>query len=126
MLIQRLQTDFGIHDQDQSTICLDSFFDLRREPGRMSLSQYLADWRLLYDEAEELAGLSINNIGKTHLFLRQSGLNPTAVANFKLQINGDLNRFEDLFQIIGRFAKHEDQSYASSTPSLADIRVHMR
>ena len=65
--------------QDQQIASLDAFFNLTR--GSLSLSDYLTMWRLCYDEAEQHAGLQMNNVAKSYLMLRASRSKGTSLAS---------------------------------------------
>ena len=53
---------------------------------------YITDWRLFLEEAETLAGIQINNIAKTYLFFKWSGISQRRIDDIKLHVGGDLNR----------------------------------
>ena len=48
-----LKAEYGLHDQDTSTMALDAFFDHRR--GSYTLQQCLAHFAMKYDDAKEKA-----------------------------------------------------------------------
>ena len=116
-LIQVLTQTYELTEQDQSIAALDSFFKYTR--GSLSLIDFLTMWRLCFEEAETRAGLQINNVGKSYLMLRASGLSERAKVDFRLQVGGDLNRYEDLAQVINRFAANDSQAAASTIPAMA-------
>ena len=116
ILIRRLELEFGVQPQDQSIAALDAFFGLQR--GSLSLGDYLTMWRLTFDEAATQSGLQINNIGKSYLMMRASGLSERAKHDFRLQVGGDLNRFEDLMGIISRFSNNDSQAVAQTIPQM--------
>ena len=84
IFIQQLIQEYEKHDQDRQTEKLDTFFDLRR--GHLSLEQYCTEFKHCLHEAETLAGLQINNVCKTYLFLKWSGIAPKRVEDLKLQV----------------------------------------
>ena len=51
--------------------------------------------------------------------LRAPGLSERAKLDFRLQIGGDLNRYEDLVGVINRFASNDAQAAASIVPAMA-------
>lgn len=105
-LLRILLSRYGLNDQDKTTTALDHFFDLRR--GRFSLLDYISEFQLRYDDAETLAGLNINDVGKTHLFLRHSGLPETKQDDFKMQLHGDLSRYNDMIGLVTKLAHSPD------------------
>ena len=105
ILIAALRAEFEIHTQDQQTTALDAFFDLRRDQN--SLSFYCTEYRMLLEEATEKAGLDINNVAKTHIFLKHSGLPERKLEDIRLRVGGDLQRFDEIITLVQRFAKSE-------------------
>ena len=71
-LLRGLVEEFQIHDQDYQDVVLDRFFDLRR--SQRGLMVYITGWRLFWEEAETQAGVQINNIAKTYMFFKWSGM----------------------------------------------------
>ena len=104
-LIHRLKDAFEIHDQDKQGEILDEFWDTRRGSG--SLQDFLLRFRQRYEEAESKAGLQLNDIGRTHLLFKWSGLPHRRIADIKLHHNGDLTQFSNIFSMISRIAKQE-------------------
>ena len=92
-LLRRLVEEFQMHDQDYQNVVLDRFFDLRR--SQRGLMSYITDWRLFLEEAETLAGIQMNNIAKTYLFFKWSGISQRRIDDIKLHVGGDLNRYYD-------------------------------
>ena len=103
--INNLHQQYEIHDQDQQTAALDRFFETRRGNGQLSV--YITNFRLHLQRAEELAGLNINAVAQSYVFLRWSGIPMRRQEDLKLQIAGDMARFEDLVNITQRIAKAE-------------------
>ena len=64
-LMDRLIEEYGIHDQEQTTMALDQFFNHTREGH--DLSSYLTVWRLYLEEAIELGGLQLTTL-QSHIF----------------------------------------------------------
>ena len=73
----------------------------------------------MFDEATTQSGLHINEIGKSYLMMRASGLSERAKHDFRLQVGGDLSRFEELITIISRFSSNDSQAHASTLPVMA-------
>ena len=106
--------------QSRSRTCiaaLDRFFNFSR--ASLSLSDFLTLWRLRFDEANAQSGPMMNDIGKSYLLLRASGLSERAKMDFCLQINGDLSRYEDIVGILARSAANDSQAAASTVPQMA-------
>ena len=119
ILNQALTTEFGISLQDLTAQSLEAFSEFRQ--GNLSTMDYLTQWRLVFDESCFHSGLQINAVGKTHFLLKASNLSPKQKHDFLLQIGGDRSRFEDLVQIISRFATAESNSRGSGVNDLARI-----
>ena len=111
-LLRRLVEEFQMHDQDYQNVVLDRFFDLRR--SQRGLMSYITDWRLFLEEAETLAGIQMNNIAKTYLFFKWSGISQRRIDDIKLHVGGDLNRYDDIMALILRIAKQEQASGSHS------------
>ena len=79
---------------------------------------------MLLEEAAEKAGLDINNVAKTHLFLKHSGLPDRRVEDLRLKVNGDLNRFDDIVSLVQRFAKSEAHAAAGRREYYTDDGWH--
>eukprot|EP00435_Cladocopium_sp_Y103_P033941 s920_g8.t1 len=94
-LMHALRQAFGQRDQDLATAALDKFFGLSRQGQKMSLAEYSVEFDTRYDEAQDRAGLQLNNVAKFYLWFKHSGLPAKTVDDIKLQVNGDFNRFDD-------------------------------
>ena len=53
------------------------------------------DWR--YDHARASSGLQINNVGRTHLLLKHSHLDPRVRSHVMLLVNHDLNKDDEIY-----------------------------
>eukprot|EP00959_Pyramimonas_sp_CCMP1952_P248891 5203036-Pyramimonas_sp.AAC.1 len=53
-----LSAEYGLNEQDSVGISLEKFFSYKRGPR--DLLQYISDFELVYDEAHDQAGLTIN------------------------------------------------------------------
>ena len=84
----------------------------------LMLSDYVTKWRMTYDEAHLNSGLEINDVGKSYLLLRTSGLSDRSKDDIRLKLDGDLSRFEELMQLLQRMA-HEETDASSSIPEMA-------
>ena len=111
-LLRRLVADYQSHDQDYAGIVLDRFFDIRR--GNRPLSDDLVEHNTFYEEAHVKVDLDINNIGKSHLLLKYCQLPAKRVDDIKLQVSGDLTRYEEIKAIMTRIAKTDSSDLRSS------------
>ena len=67
LVLNALQAAYGEEEQDVQGLALDRFHNLWR--GNGNLADYCTAFKIRYETAEEKAGLSINSVGLTHLFL---------------------------------------------------------
>ena len=111
-LATALRAAFGQSDQEMTTTALEAFFELRR--GKMSLQDYAAEWELRLEEAQVRAGLELNNVAKTYLFFRNSGLLVKFVADVKMQIHGDMSRFDEARRLSLRISSRGDQQLSTN------------
>ena len=61
----------------------------------LSLAEYAVEFETRYDEAQDRAGLQLNNVAKFYLWFKHSGLPAKTIDDIKLQVNGDYSRFDD-------------------------------
>ncbi|CAK0865187.1 unnamed protein product [Prorocentrum cordatum] len=115
VLLNALQKEFGMQEQEMNIQSLDAFFMHHR--GSLSLSDYLTMWRMTYDEANQNSGLEINDVGRSYLLLRTSGLSDRLKDDIKLKLDGNLSRFEDLMNLLQRMA-HAETHTGSSIPEM--------
>eukprot|EP00435_Cladocopium_sp_Y103_P008328 s555_g2.t1 len=92
-LCNALRDAFGQSDQDLVSKSLEAFFEFRR--GKLSLQEYAVEWDMRYDEAEMRSGLHLNDVAKFYLWFKHSALPHKFVEDIKLQLHGDLTRFND-------------------------------
>lgn len=92
-LCNALRDAFGQSDQDMVSRSLEAFFEFRR--GKLTLQEYSVEWDLRYDEAETRSNLQLNNVAKFYMFFKHSALPAKFVEDIKLQLHGDLSRFEE-------------------------------
>ena len=109
-LLMELRAAFGEADQLQATKALETFFELRR--GRSSLQEWAVDGLMKLDDAVQHAGLDLNNVAKTYLFFKSSGLPQKYVDDILLQLHGDLRRFDEARTLLLRMA-HRSQGPAT-------------
>ena len=88
MIIQILTENYGALEHDTQAPALEKFFGLYR--GSAPLAEYCTAFRLRYEAAEEKAGLEINEVCKTHLFLTHACLTQKFIDDIMLKVNGCL------------------------------------
>ena len=101
-LLNELRSAFGEAEQLQATKALETFFEFRR--GRLSLQEWSVQWQINLEEAITHAGLEINPVARTYLYLKSSGLSTKAVDDLLLQVHGDMRRFEEIRTLLLRMA----------------------
>ena len=69
-VLNALQVAYGQMEQDLQGQSLERFFELYR--GSSSLADYCTAFQIRFETAEQLTGLQLNNVGKTHLFLKHA------------------------------------------------------
>ena len=102
-LLRELTRRYGADEQQTVGAAIDTFLDLRR--GRMSLLEYIAEHDYTFGEALSLGGLQVNDVGRSHLLLKHSGLEPSKQEHLRLLIGQDLNRYDELKGHMERMAK---------------------
>ena len=85
-----LGREYGLHEQDNVSVSLRKFFTYSR--GHRELTQYISDFELVYDEANDTAGLEINAVGRSHMLLEGAGIGQKRIDDIKLKVDGDLTR----------------------------------
>ena len=78
--------------------------------GSSSLADYCTAFLVRLETAAEKAGLLINNVGKTHLFLKHAGLTTKFIDDIYLKINGDREQFQEVYNIVQRTAKQHQNN----------------
>ncbi|CAE7567004.1 unnamed protein product, partial [Symbiodinium pilosum] len=94
-LCNALRDAFGDTDEAQTTKALEVFFEHKRPHGQ-ELQEFAAEWDLRYEDAKLKAGLDMNTVAKSYLWLKQSGLTQKHQDDLRLQVHGDLSRFNEL------------------------------
>ena len=116
-LLSALQAEYGVQDQNMSISALDAFFSHSR--GALNMSDYLTMWKMTLEEADMLAGLQMNNVAKSYLLLRTSGLPERAKDDLKMHIQYDLSRFDELFGLMQRMSTRDSAVASSSVPAMS-------
>ncbi|CAE8645278.1 unnamed protein product, partial [Polarella glacialis] len=62
-----------------------------------------------YESAEDEAGLQMNDTGKTYFFLRGSGLGDKIIEDIKLQMRGDMSRYQEIRTLVLKLARANDK-----------------
>ena len=117
-LLSALRAAFGEAEQLMATKALETFFEFRR--GRLTLPEWSVQWQLNYEEAVTHAGLDVNQVAKTYLFCKSSGLGQKAIDDLLLQVHGDMRRFEEFRTLMLRMAHRSDNHsslYAEEIPN---------
>ena len=107
-----LRAAFGEADQLQATRALETFFEFRR--NRMSIPEWSVQWQLNLDEAITHSGLDLNNVAKTYLYFKSSGLAQKSLDDILLQVHGDMRRFDEARTLMLRMA-HRNLDHGSSS-----------
>eukprot|EP00439_Symbiodinium_sp_Y106_P045212 s1731_g5.t1 len=85
---------------------LESLFELRR--GKLSLQEYAVEFDARMEEAHERAGLEMNEVAHFYFFFKNSGLAPRLVEDIKLQVHGDLRRYQEARSLALRMSSKND------------------
>ena len=107
ILMQQLSAAYYLDDQDRAWTSLDHFFKFRQKEG-MDFTTYVIEWNRLFDDAQDSGGLTMNAIGKAYMLFSRCDLPDNTLADLRLKVNGDLNRFDDMVRVMGKISKNED------------------
>lgn len=116
-LMSALRAALGEADQLQATRALETFFEFKHQ--RMTLPEWSVQWQLNLDEAMAHSGLELNNVAKTYLYFKSSGLNQKFLDDLLLQVHGDMRRFEEVRTLMLRMA-HRNIDSGSNAAHYAD------
>ncbi|CAE8737965.1 unnamed protein product, partial [Polarella glacialis] len=105
-LCQALRAIYGLQDQDRTTVALDSFYEFKR--GHLGLAEFAQEFDHRYESAEDEAGLQMNDTGKTY-FLRGSGLGDKIIEDIKLQMRGDMSKYQEIRTLVLKLARANDK-----------------
>ena len=105
-LCNALRDAFGLSDQELVSKAIEDFFEFKR--GKLSLAEYSIEWDARLEEATTRAGLELNDVGKYYLFFRNSGLPSKFLDDVKLQLQGDLRRFQEARALALRLVTRKD------------------
>ena len=108
MIIQTLEAQYGELQTDLKGKALDRFFGLHRMNG--SLHDYCTAFRIRYETAQEQAGLQINDVAKTHLFLKNAGITQKYYDELMMKVNFDRTNFVAIHNLVSQMGRHH-QTY---------------
>ena len=92
-LFNKLRETFGTTEQEQASRSLETLFELRR--GKMTLQEYAVEFDLRMEEAHDEAGMEMNEVALFYFFFKNSGLPSRLIEDIKLQVHGDLRRYQE-------------------------------
>ena len=122
-LCDKLRETFGQNDLEMASRSLESFFELRR--GRLSLQEYAVEFDLRMEEAHDRAGLEMNEVALFYFFFKNSGLSSRFVEDVKLQVHGDLRRYQEARSLALRLStKAEGENFYQDDMSSATSPEH--
>ena len=107
-LCNSLREAFGMSDQDLVSKSIEDLMEFRR--GKLTFPEYAIEWEIRMEEAVTRAGLEINDVGKFYLFFRGAGLPQKFVEDIKLQLQGDLRRFQEAKALALRLVNRSNDS----------------
>ncbi|CAE7555087.1 unnamed protein product [Symbiodinium pilosum] len=107
-LCNSLREAFGMSDQDLVSRSIEDLMEFRR--GKLTFPEYAIEWEIRMEEAVTRAGLEINDVGKFYLFFRGAGLPQKFVEDIKLQLQGDLRRFQEAKALALRLVNRSNDS----------------
>ena len=108
-LCNSLKEAFGLSDQEVVNRSIEDFFEFRRGSGnKLSFQEYSVEWDFRWEEAQTKAGLELNDVAKFYLFFRGSALPQKFTEDIKLQLQGDLRRFQDTRTLALRLITKKD------------------
>ena len=105
-LCNALRDAFGSSDQEMVSRAIEDFFEFRR--GKMTFQEYSIEWDIRLEEATTRAGLDLNEVGKFYLFFKNANLTTKFVDDIKLQLQGDLRRFQEARSLALRLITRKD------------------
>ena len=106
-LCNALRDAFGDTDEAQTTRALEQFFEHKRPHGQ-ELQEFAAEWDLRYEDARSKAGLEMNSVAMSYLWLKQAGLSQKHQDDLRLQVKGDLSKFNEIRGLAVRLSHRMD------------------
>ena len=107
-LCNALKQAFGETEETATTKSLELFFEFRR-PASQDLQEFAAEWELRFEDARNKAGLDMNDVAKSYMWLKQANIPQRHQDDLRLQLHGDLSRFNDLRTLALRLAHRNDR-----------------
>ncbi|CAE6930753.1 unnamed protein product [Symbiodinium sp. CCMP2592] len=107
-LCNSVKDAFGVSDQEMVSQSIEAFFEFKR--GKLSFQEYAIEFDIRLEEAVSRAGLDLNDVAKFYLFFRGSGLPYKFVEDIKLQLQGDLRRYQEARALALRLITKKDDS----------------
>ncbi|CAE7218696.1 unnamed protein product [Symbiodinium sp. CCMP2592] len=109
-LCNKLRETFGHTDQEMAQKSLESLFELRR--GKLTLQEYAVEFDTRMEEAHERAGLEMNEVAHYYFFFKNSGLPQRLMDDIRLQVHGDLRRYQEARSLALRLStKNEGETF---------------
>ena len=113
-LCNSLRDAFGFSDQELVSKSIQDFMEFRR--GRMAFSEFSIEFDMRLEEATTRAGFEISDVAKFYLFFKAAQLPVKLVDDIKLQIQGDLRRFQEAralaLRLVHRAQENHDSYFA--------------
>ena len=113
IVIDQLEETYGPEQHDVLGKVLDKFFKLYR--GNSSLMDYCIAFKTRFEAAGEKAKLTMNNVGKTHLFIDHAGLSDKFIDDIMLKVDGDREKFDEIYTIVTRVARKHTNNPSDET-----------
>ena len=71
-----------------------------------ALHDYCTAFRLRKETAQKQAGLAINDVAKTHLFLKSAGITNKYYDEILMKVDFDRSKFETICNMVSQMGKH--------------------
>ena len=82
-------------------------------------------WGLPFDEAETRSIVQLNEVAQFYLFFKHSQLPNKFIENFKLQLHGDLSRFNEVRTLALRLSQRGQEEPATFYEEPTEARTMM-
>eukprot|EP00971_Amphidinium_carterae_P348018 6490274-Amphidinium_carterae.1 len=119
-LLRELERVYAADAQQHMTSAIDQFLDLRR--GRLPLLDFLSEFEHLRNEAKRLARFDINEVARSHLLLRHSGIHQSLREHIMLLVENNLDRYDEIYRHLEKVAKQQQPS--QRPPTLAEAPTY--
>lgn len=111
-MLETLRGEYVLHEHDEATVKLEDVFEFSQ--GKQTLLQGIRSLDKSLDDAEEKAGLGMNNVGRSHLLLSRLNIPEKLADGIRLKVDGDMSRYNDIKSLIRRIAKRQQASASGS------------